>query len=114
MIETKIFEVRDRATCMPVIATRLVSVDMQTDDPTLPSEVKLIERAGFSNDFPQVVVHFLEPDEGSWDASKWSSRTRHVSHKHIANNWNKLNTGDVIDVEFILGETKQPKISEVL
>ena len=33
-------------------------------------------------------------------------------HTHIVENWAKLNDGDVIDIEFILGETKVKKVSE--
>jgi hypothetical protein len=34
------------------------------------------------------------------------------AHRYIEENWNALSDGDVIDVEFILGETKEKKISE--
>jgi hypothetical protein len=35
-----------------------------------------------------------------------------VAHDYIRNNWPTLKDGDVIDVEFILGETNERKISE--
>jgi hypothetical protein len=35
-----------------------------------------------------------------------------TAHAHILQNWHSLTSGDVIDVEFILGESKQPKESE--
>lgn len=106
MIETKIFEVRDRGTMMPVIATKLVSTDK------LPGEIYLLERGGYSAQCPQVVVHFLEPDEGSGDPDKWTTRTRAIAHQYILKHWDKIRTCDVIDVEFVLGESKTCKVSE--
>ena len=44
-----------------------------------------------------------------WDCS---SRTMQVAHLYIEEHFAKLNSGDVVDVEFIMGLTKQPKISE--
>ena len=35
-----------------------------------------------------------------------------TAHEHIILNWDQLKDGDVIDVEFILGETKVKKDSE--
>ena len=35
-----------------------------------------------------------------------------TAHDHIVKNWVTLEDGDVIDVEFILGETKVKKVSE--
>jgi hypothetical protein len=39
-------------------------------------------------------------------------RTWAVAHNHIIENWNAIKDGDVIDVQFILGETKEKKRSE--
>ena len=36
------------------------------------------------------------------------------AHRHIELNWDTLNSGDVIDVEFIRGEVDAPKVSERL
>lgn len=36
------------------------------------------------------------------------------AHRYIESYFDKLNSGDVIDVEHILGETKEPKVSERL
>ena len=35
-----------------------------------------------------------------------------VAHNYIATHWHDLVDGDVVDVEFILGETAEKKISE--
>jgi uncharacterized GH25 family protein len=46
------------------------------------------------------------------DPSLWSDRTFAVAHKWIIAHWWDIHPGDVIDVEFILGETKEKKKSE--
>ena len=35
-----------------------------------------------------------------------------VAHRFVIDNWATIQSGQVVDVEFILGETKQPKCSE--
>jgi hypothetical protein len=34
------------------------------------------------------------------------------AHKYIIEHWYDLKTGDVVDVEFALGESEKPKLSE--
>jgi len=34
------------------------------------------------------------------------------AHKYIKEHWDELRSGSVVDVEFILGESKEPKASE--
>jgi hypothetical protein len=38
--------------------------------------------------------------------------THRVAHDHIRQHWDELRDGDVIDVEFILGRSSAPKVSE--
>lgn len=35
-----------------------------------------------------------------------------VAHQFIEDHFDELNDGEVVDVQFILGETKVPKVSE--
>ena len=44
-----------------------------------------------------------------WDIK---ARTMIVAHKFIKEHFDELETGDVIDVEYILGETDTQKMSE--
>ena len=44
----------------------------------------------------------------------WAGRTWFVAHAHIIANWDSLSDGDVVDVEFILGEKPTAKTSERL
>ena len=50
----------------------------------------------------------------AYDPYNWvrDTRTKRTAHSHIERNWADLRDGDVIDVEFILGETAIKKVSE--
>jgi hypothetical protein len=103
-METKLFEIRDRATFMPAMATRARSSNEQ--------EIFLLGEAGFIPNTELVILHFLASDMGSWNRYSWRDRTRAIAHDFIIKNWDDLKTGDVIDVEYISGESKTKKTSE--
>ena len=107
-METKLFEVRDRGTCLSVIAIRL--------GPENEAERYLAARVGYGltkeEQEDYVLYAGLEEFEMQYDYHKQSNRTRHVSHKYIQDHWDELNSGDVVDVEFILGETQTKKVSD--
>jgi hypothetical protein len=50
----------------------------------------------------------------AYDPYHWprDPRTKPYAHVYIEAHWHDLKDGDVIDVEFILGETTSPKVSE--
>jgi hypothetical protein len=104
-MKTKLFELRDRATFVPVLAVKMVSQD--------EAEQYLLRRSGYGPD-QSVLLTGLDGglDKSTCDPFDWPNRTRHEAHKYIANNFDSLESGQVIDVEFILGETTQPKTSE--
>ena len=51
-------------------------------------------------------------DRATNDPHYWNDRTRMTAHQYIIDHWHELSDGDVIDVEFILGEKSTRKISE--
>jgi hypothetical protein len=71
-------------------------------------------RSGFPADGSGVIVMKLDGQhDAHHNAHDWVyARTMKEAHKYIEANFHKLETGDVVDVQFILGETKQPKKSE--
>ena len=107
---TKLFEIRDRATFIPVLATKIEH----------ENEVSsyLLHRAGLTKPFNSdpFFVLLCEINRGSGECQvvpyDWIGRTMVTAHRYIIVNWEKLEDGDVIDVEFILGETKVKKGSE--
>ncbi len=103
---TKMFEVRDRATFIPVMATKMLGTNNENG--------YLVGRCGFGVEFPLVTVTRFHPCESQYDPYKWcdGSRTMFEAHQYIQKNFDALNDGDVVDVEYILGETSEPKKSE--
>lgn len=108
MIASKLFEIRDSATFIPVIATLLES--------DVYEESYLLGRSGYQNyDGPtSVIVTRLNDCLSANDPHEWTNRTMYVAHKHIERHFHDLKTGDVIDVQYLLGETSVPKVSERL
>lgn len=105
---TKLFEVRDKATFIPVVAVKM------SPGRTFP-ERYLLSRSGFGFDSPAVLVSRLNDGSGAFDPYDWTgSRTMTAAHIYIEETFDLLESGAVIDVEFLLGITAQPKISERL
>jgi len=100
-METKLLEIRDRATCVPALAIQVSGVDGY-----------LMRRAGFGS-VPMVYLIMLATEQCRYDPYNWDNpRTMGNAHLHIAEHWESLQNGDVVDVEFILGESATPKVSE--
>lgn len=112
---TKTFEIRDRATFIPVLAIKM--------QPACEADRYLFSRAGFGVGSDQQAQYIMLVKIDGGDCGKatsdpygWSnqSRTMLVAHDYINKNFNFLNSGDVVCVENILGELPEPKISERL
>lgn len=96
---------------MPMVAIKL--------DPANEAEWFLLKRAGFHTTPSEFVLfgkiegngESLEYDPFAWGGG---ARTRSIAHAYIAQHFDSMEPGAVIDVEFIMGETKQPKVSERL
>jgi hypothetical protein len=113
-METKLFEVRDRATFIPCFG--ILMTPLRSGAETFDAEAFLLRRAGYGFDQPLVLFGRLEGGAGGcqYDPYDWSAaaRTMRWAHRYVAEHWSELTSGSVIDVEFILGETKAPKVSE--
>lgn len=99
--EVKLLEIRDRATFIPAMAIRVSGEDGW-----------LMRRAGFES--PMVYLVALATERACYDPYTWGNRTMGNAHLWVEQHWYELNDGDVVDVEFILGETTTKKISERL
>lgn len=109
----KLFEIRDRATFIPVYAFRARPLT-----PDNEAERYLLARAGYGpvGDSECVIVGRLAGHGAQCDPFEWQTgaRTLTTAHQFIEAHFDELETGAVIDVEFILGETSAPKITERL
>lgn len=106
-MKAKVLELRDAGTFLPLLA-----VDINPDD---EQQRYLMRRCGYScSGEPNVVIVKLSAnsDPASNDPYSWGGRTFPVAHHWILEHWNELQDGDVVDVEFILGETLTQKVSE--
>jgi len=103
----KTFELRDKHTFIAVLA-----IDM--NEPANPKQDWLMNRCGYPLDGrPNILLTRLDAnDRATNDPYAWGSRTWSVAHHFILEHWRELADGAVIDVEFILGETKICKVSE--
>lgn len=104
-MEVKRIEVRDAATTIPAIAIRLILSH------------RIDRHAGWPKD--SVLVYFgrLNSEEAlrqsCWD---WhaTSRTMPEAHRLLEQRWDDFQDGEVLDVEFELGETEVKKLPELL
>jgi hypothetical protein len=111
-VNTKMFEIRDRSTFIPVLAVNLWPKDER--------DLYLLSRAGYGStpDRQGEYILLARIDGGNGKAAcdpyDWAdgARTLQVAHDYIIKNWNTLPNGAVVDVEYILGETKEPKVTE--
>lgn len=112
-MHAKALEIRDEGTFIPALA-----VDMNPDfmpEERYAAQRYLLRRCGYACDErPNVMLTKLTGDgsKASNDPYFWGGRTMPVAHNYIIEHWAELKDGDVVDVSFILGETKTPKISE--
>ena len=108
----KMLEIRDRATFIPAMAIRLC--------PACEADRRLLARAGFTTEAETQAEYVLllrfNPEAMQYDPYKWvpsGSRTMTVAHRHILQHFDDLRDGAVVDVEYLLGESLVPKVSEV-
>lgn len=112
-METKIFEILDRSTYIPVMGVRL-----QINGDTNAAEHELLRHAGYGEDDLRkgtfVVLSTLSGGVGRavCDPYDWGCHTLTAAHAYIAEHWNDLRTGDVVDAEFARGESTAPKTSQ--
>jgi hypothetical protein len=107
-MEVKVLEVRDVATFMPIICIRAV--------PTSEAARYLLRRDGYRGDDTEKCIIVIRPQCNgvSYDPYNWDTDTMRKAHVHIEKNWDKIEDGDVIDVEFIFGTSLRPKLPERL
>lgn len=119
---TECFEVRDRMTFLPVLAVQMLAgSDPHAKENNFVRALRgygarqyLLYHCGYPNTPPySVLLTKLNGTSGATaDPYEWGDRTMRVAHLHVVENFDALEDGAVIDVEFLLGETQTPKRSE--
>ena len=106
-MKIKTIEIRDRATFIPALAVRM--------DPMGPEkDFYLIHSAGHPMTPPySILLVRLTDGTGSFDPfAQTSGRTMRDAHIWLTEHFDEIESGYVLDVEFINDETKQPKQSQ--
>lgn len=107
-MEVKCLEIRDAMTFIPVICIRPVADNEE--------QRYLLRRDGYRANFEERCIIYIDAQcrNVAYDCYDWPAnpRTHRVAHNYIAEHWQELADGDVVDVEFILGLTAAPKVSE--
>lgn len=104
---SKYFEIRDRGTLIVCRADKFEVKDIK--------EALFLRRGGWSIDYPDVVLTTLNGGiQSNYDPFKWNSGTLHEAHLYIRENFDKLTDYQVIDTQYIRGESETPKESEIL
>lgn len=107
-MQAKLLELRDKATFIP-----LLCIDMNSRNSL---QRPLLRRCGYPlNGQPNIAIVNLNANGDKFcnDPYYWFDRSYQVAHHYIIEHWVELDDGDVVDVEFILGETTTKKVSEV-
>jgi hypothetical protein len=103
-MQIKLLEVRDSATFLPVFAI--------STKPENSGQGYLLRRCGFNSGDAVILARLRGEAPSSADAYFWNDRTMQTAHLYIEKHFDQLKDGDVVDVQFILGETDKPKTSE--
>jgi hypothetical protein len=105
----KALELRDEGTFIPILC-----VDMNPHNDGSIAQRYLLRRCGYACDYePNIIMTRLDGSgKATNDPYAWGGRTYPVAHEYIIKHWRDLRDGDVVDVQFILGETTQRKRSE--
>lgn len=109
-MEIKFLEIRDSMTFIPAFAVRLASRSEQ--------EAFLCARAGFGTqpNGAYIFLTRLSDGETNHDPYNWTgNRTMRAVHLWLLDvAWDGIVSGDVVDVQYLMGEADTPKESERL
>lgn len=95
----KYLQIRDCGTHIPALAVKL-------------ENNRVVRRAGFGDGVHILLIN-LNTYIGQYDFYQWKGRTMREAHDWIIENWEDIKNEDVIDVEYILGESDKKKVFEI-
>lgn len=102
----KMIEIRDAG-------TRIAALAIKTEGETPEEQAFWRKGGGYGNQ--SVILVQLDEAEAHSDAFKWRTyRTMREAHLYVKRHFDELpDSGAVVDVEYIKGETAEPKDSEI-
>lgn len=61
---------------------------------------------------PYILLVKLDGVDAEYDPFQWTIGTMPTAHRWLIAHWDEVRSGDVVDVEFLLGQSSAPKVSE--
>ena len=104
-MQVKVLEIRDEGTFFPMLCINMGWCENE-------AQHRLLHGVGYPLDGrPNIAVCHARCsyDRITNDPFQHDGRTYPVAHHYIIDHWDELNDGDVVDVQFILGETTTKK-----
>lgn len=118
MLQAKTFEVRDAMTFIPCVGILCDPDTLRGPDGMLPltlADGYLLGRAGY-HETRCVIFTRLDGHDSNiapYDPVDWGhNRTMRIAHEYVLDCWDELESGAVVDVEYIMGVRDEPKESE--
>ena len=116
----KLFEIRDAGMTISALAIQLTTADIPAQDDGREACRWLLERGGFGSTTIEqsqyVILLSLNGERGTWSCDPYAgwgrARTMPVAQEYLIEHFAELDNGAIIDVQYILGETKEPKTSD--
>lgn len=109
----KTIEIRDKGTFVPALAVKLT--------PSNEQDRYLLARCGFGlkpeeqSSFVLLMGLQSHPERVTYNPYDWgNNRSRFCAHKWLIEHFDEIESGAVVDVEYILGESSVPKVSEAV
>jgi hypothetical protein len=96
-MQTKLLEVRNRTRRIPVLAMEI--------RPDSGAAAELLQRCGLTDGNGVIVVNLK--DQTALGGASENSSAMDIAHAYIDGRFDMLTDGDVVDVDFILGETPE-------
>ncbi len=104
--DVKVFELRDRMTTISIMCVRI-----DLSEVTEPDRF-IIRRAGWGSNAKAIYMINLSTCQCIFEPGRWNSHTYDTAHQYVEEHWDELQGGEVIDAEYIRGESEKPKESE--
>lgn len=113
-METKLFEIRDRGTFLPVICVKM--------EAEIEEERYLLAITGYGlqkkTQAKYILMGKLQSPDLKFEPFEHAGypvvRSLPIAHEYVRTHWDELKSGDMIDVEFISGETSEKKTPQRL
>lgn len=107
----KVVEIRDKGTRIDALAIQMLG----------DNEIQrhYFHASGYPEDGSSIMLMIIYTGKATNDPYEWAAlglgpRTMPVAHNWIIEHFDEIEEGQVVDVEFLLGERPAPKVSERL